>query len=439
MHRVQLRPDLARAAPVASGGSPELKAESVSPSPATQVLPGQLGRLERSIIDLALRLGALGLRRLRPSLIAPLLGADVRRVHDALRRLEARGLVRRVARGQYELSDLGLSLGFALPARKTVNETTSASGRPPWLYPWLGRLERLVLSYIHNRGLNRGVPLHELAKALKVDVRRVWWALRRLEARGYVRRVGRGWYELAVDPNWLAKLPVRPADPGMPRLPKENSNESPKAAHGTRGPARDPPILLQPDPPAVPPLGQPTLLPAVPVGPCAPLQYVPPVPPAPDALLQVARAVLQYAPIPLEVDADRFDNVRGYTHDGRYVGGDRGRVLRQADLVFLARHSYAEIQLLFRGLGGLLGELTAYTNRGQDGPDTFRAEFRPRSGYVKRNGVASATRLAYLEMARLIYAYTYAELLSGPPDAIWWLVRYVAPLYVSLYLAVAAA
>ena len=70
LHAVRLAP---RHDPRLGLGSSELKANSLGSHAATQVQPGQLGRLERSIIDLALRLGALGLRRLRPGPVSPMI------------------------------------------------------------------------------------------------------------------------------------------------------------------------------------------------------------------------------------------------------------------------------------------------------------------------------------------------------------------------------
>ena len=81
-----------------------------------------LGQLERSIIDFAKKKGG----RVRPSDAARALGVDVRRVHDALRRLEARGLVRRVARGLYEVVEDPSRLA-ALPARDVLGAAGEGS------------------------------------------------------------------------------------------------------------------------------------------------------------------------------------------------------------------------------------------------------------------------------------------------------------------------
>ena len=324
-----------------------------------------IGPLERSIIDLASRLGGY----VRPSDAALALGVDRRRAHDALRRLEARGLVRRVSRGLYALAAKESAQG---QARTAAKESTGAPD------PWLGPLEYRIASYVLNNGLRR-FTLSELSRELGVDARRVFDALGKLSRRGLVRRVARGLYEVVGDPARLAALPVRP----VLGLSLGAAKESRKAGQGTRGPAaaRDPPTVLPP------------------------------------------------APAPLHVDGPLFDNVRGYTHDGRYVEGDRGRQLRPEDLALFESVSYAEVGFVIDGLW--LPDhtsLVVYADHSRYGPGRAKAELRPGRGYVKRNGVASATRLTYVAVARVAYAASYLTLTRAPPDVARWLRRQLSAL-----------
>lgn len=70
-----------------------------------------LGPVERLVLE---RLAELGLETFRPSDLG--LPLDRRRLNDALRRLEARGLVRRVARGLYRVEP-GAARALGLPVR----------------------------------------------------------------------------------------------------------------------------------------------------------------------------------------------------------------------------------------------------------------------------------------------------------------------------------
>ena len=329
--------------------------------------PARLGQLERSIIDLAKKKDGY----VRPSDVARALGVDRRRALDALRRLEARGLVRRVARGRYVLAAKDSGQG---KARTAANETTSAPD------PWLGPLECCILSYALKKGSVPFTP-SDVAGALKVDVRSAWQSLRKLSRRGYVRRVAWGWYKLAADPDWLAKLPVRP----VAALSLGSAKESPKAAHGTRGPRAH---------------ARHTVWPALPP------------------------TVLPPGPLNLTFSDMVYDNVRGYTHEGRYVEGDRGRVLRREDLVFFDRVSYLEPGYIIDGLR--LPDHTVfvvYANYSAYGPGRAKAELRPPSGYVKEYGAAAAARFFHEVGAVVAYALADLTLTEGPPDVARWLRR----------------
>jgi hypothetical protein len=89
-----------------------------------------------------------------------------------------------------------------------------------------------------------------------------------------------------------------------------------------------------------------------------------------------------------------FDNVRGYTVSGGYVGGDRGRVLAGGDLGRFVRVSYSELAVatgtgLFDGLGSLI----VYFDCKASGPYTVCSdwvEWRPPSGFYRRHSVVEA-------------------------------------------------
>ena len=89
-----------------------------------------------------------------------------------------------------------------------------------------------------------------------------------------------------------------------------------------------------------------------------------------------------------------FDNVRGFTWAGGYVGGDRGRVLGRGDLGRFAGISYAEVSVatgtrLFEGLG----VVTVYFGCKWFGLEFVCSdwvEWRPPSGFYRRHSVVGA-------------------------------------------------
>ena len=146
MQRAQLELNLARGSPVAYRGDSELKAESLS---SHRELKTRLGRLEYYIVSYVFE---AGLRYFAPSDVARSLKVDRRRALDALRRLEARGLARRVSRGLYELALARASQGqdeaatqgqdVVGPANKSTSTSLAANKGPsPGSDPWLGPLE----------------------------------------------------------------------------------------------------------------------------------------------------------------------------------------------------------------------------------------------------------------------------------------------------------
>jgi hypothetical protein len=89
-----------------------------------------------------------------------------------------------------------------------------------------------------------------------------------------------------------------------------------------------------------------------------------------------------------------FDNVRGYTFAGSYVGGDRGRVLGRGDLGRFAGISYAEVSVatgtgLFEGLGVFV---VYYGCKwfGLEFVCSDWVEWRPPSGFYRQRSVVGA-------------------------------------------------
>jgi len=121
-----------------------------------------------------------------------------------------------------------------------------------------------------------------------------------------------------------------------------------------------------------------------------------------------------------------FDNVRGYTASGgRYVGGDRGRVLSWRHLSLFGSVSYAEVGWWVGGTV-LDGKVVVYTNQldlARLG-ECVRVEWRPPEGYVKRHGLEGAVRRAREEVFKAWKALTAlvskfaAEDLSALRDAV---------------------
>jgi hypothetical protein len=92
-----------------------------------------------------------------------------------------------------------------------------------------------------------------------------------------------------------------------------------------------------------------------------------------------------------------FDNVRGVTWAGGYVGGDRGRVLGREDLGRFAEISYAEVSVatgtrLFEGLGSL----TIYFKCKGFGLEVVCSdwvEWRPPRNFFKQHSIVDAVNV----------------------------------------------
>jgi len=104
-------------------------------------------------------------------------GVGYFRVRKAVQKLLALGLVERVSRGRYRITEEGLeTLKVGLPESR-------------WK---MGRLELRVLKHLVACGR---VTLKEASAELDVKQPTLYGALRRLMRRGLVRRVARGMYE----------------------------------------------------------------------------------------------------------------------------------------------------------------------------------------------------------------------------------------------------
>jgi hypothetical protein len=92
-----------------------------------------------------------------------------------------------------------------------------------------------------------------------------------------------------------------------------------------------------------------------------------------------------------------FDNVRGVTWAGSYVGGDRGGVLGRGDLVRFSRVSYAEVSVatgtgLFEGLGVFVVYYACkWYGLGLVCSDWV--EWRPPSGFYRGRSVVEAVNV----------------------------------------------
>jgi len=110
----------------------------------------------------------------------------------------------------------------------------------------------------------------------------------------------------------------------------------------------------------------------------------------------------------LRVLGQFFDNVRGYTASGgRYVGGDRGRVVSWRHFSLFGSVSYAEVGWWVGGTV-LDGRVVVYTNSldlARLG-ECVRVEWRPPEGYVKRHGLDGAVRKAREEVLKAWKALT---------------------------------
>jgi len=246
--------------------------------------------------------------------------------------------------------------------------------------PRFGALEYRILKLLAETGLRQFSP-QELWKSLGVDRRRVHQALTYLMRRGIVARIARGLYRLLVDPWELLANAIVQGPNGR----------GVKDSHGTR-----------------------------------------------------SGAVRGSAISGGGVVGLFFDNVRGYTWGGGYVGGDRdgggrGRVLSRGDLGRFVRISYSEVTVatgtsLFSGLGSL----TVYFDCKVSGPYTICSdwvEWRPPSGFYRQRSVVEAVNVMRSKVLPYVFGLVAraAAVVGAPADrlgaALYGLAR-------SVYLAV---
>ena len=211
--------------------------------------------------------------------------------------------------------------------KSSVKETGTLRGKF-----WIGDNEYMVVRYVLDNGLFR-FYVKDIAEYLGIDNRRAYDVLQRLVARGWVRKIARGFYEFTADPIKIVshyrvhsitgkiKSKVRRIAEAITKLFSQGK------AHDTREPHR----------PVVRPVGL------------------------------------------------FFDNVRGFLRfSGRYVPGDDGFVRRPEDLVLFESISYSEIQYQVEGVEFPENAfLKIYTNYDQDGGNRVRVELAPPGGFIK--------------------------------------------------------
>ncbi len=237
-------------------------------------------------------------------------------------------------------------------ARSAVKDRSAGAG-------WLGPLEHRILQAVLELGLERFTP-RDVQHRVGADRRRIHDALKRLASRGFVERVSRGLYRVAVDISRLVAAKVRNLRSSVKDRPRARGvGGSAVGMSGTRADSKgDHPLLEGP----------------------------------------------------------LFDNVRGYLrHSGRYVHGDRGRVLSWRDLGLFGRVSYCEVLYRVRGQE-FPGCMVVYSNEVDGGG--FRVEWRPPSGFVGRNGVASSLRMFWEAVLVLLRSLLELVLREAPLDVL---------------------
>lgn len=274
---------------------------------------------------------------------------DRRRAFQSLKCLVKRGIMKKIARGVYQLAiNMTLSLNDKIttlssnndaltpPPRGlgSVHDPGSSSGSSSVgdagssgcvRRVRVGVLEYSVLSFLAERGLRRFL-LCELSRGLGRDRRIIHRAVQGLVRKGIVRRVARGLYEVVVR---------------LEDLSFDFAGRGAKSRAVDRG-------------------------------------------------FRLFRLVDR----PLVL----FDNVRGYTLSWRYVGGDRRVRLSFVDMVNMRDVRYAEVGVLLPTEDSFRGSLVIYNNRSfvsdLDGEVKFKRgvviEWRPPAGYYDGRGLVDA-------------------------------------------------
>ena len=213
---------------------------------------------------------------------------------------------------------------------------------------FLGDLEFRILSYYVNSGFVVD-SLSAIARSINADVRRVYDAVKRLVLRGFLEKVRRGAYRITeAGRQAVMKLKVRKLSKKS-KENKENGNTreaSQGKPQGTGG------------------------------------------------------GLGGFGGVGVGWGGLFLDNVRWWC-GGRFYQLGRGWVLGLGDLVFGDRVSYCEVGHWVDGLG-LDGVVVVYSNAEDGG--RVRVEWRPPSGFVARNGVASAVRYGGREFVKAFKA-----------------------------------
>ena len=109
------------------------------------------------------------------------------------------------------------------------------------------------------------------------------------------------------------------------------------------------------------------------------------------------------------VEGPFLDNLDAYTATGRRVRGDRvDRELRE--LTFFDRINYAEILYKAEGVE-IFGSLVIYQKHGK-----VRIEWRPPSGFIKRNGIVTGLRMYWEMILNAFKLLLHSILQHGPLD-----------------------
>mgnify|MGYP000058805544 CR=1 FL=1 len=109
------------------------------------------------------------------------------------------------------------------------------------------------------------------------------------------------------------------------------------------------------------------------------------------------------------VEGPFLDNLDAYTCSGKRVRGDRvDRELRE--LAFFDRVNYAEILYKAEGVE-IFGSLVIYQKHGK-----VRIEWRPPSGFIKRNGIVVGLRMYWEMVLNAFKLLLHSILQHGPLD-----------------------
>jgi hypothetical protein len=248
---------------------------------------------------------------------------------------------------------------------------------------WIGDYQYRLLLFLSDL---EEVRPRDLVPHFCSNPKSAYAVVRRLEKRGVLKRVGRGVYRVVRDAvRSLLRLPVRCIRGG--------------ARRGSAARSRDGTTPVGPSPSS---LGSR----AVPTPGSAPACARPTA-----GLLPIGNRSAAADPAPTAGPGYLglyLDNLRWRGLDGRYRQLPRSRLLRPGGLDPEWRVAYAEVTHVV-GSVVLDGVVVVYTNAedfGRFGTGAVRVEWRPPSGYVGRNGLASTLLLAKHELVKAFKAMT---------------------------------